>query len=296
MRIRDEQRKGGTAARRWAAAAAVGLLSAGGVVATTTQAPAAGDWAPRASAEITPGVQMYTNGAQCTGNFVFTDGAGDVYVGYAAHCAGTGSASDTNGCTTESLPLGTAVTFRKNASPLSDGEKVGSGTLAYSSWATMQKVGEQNANACAYNDLALVKVDEGSLDEVNPTVPFFGGPNGLSRATPTAGVAIYTVGNSSLRGGIEVLRPKLGFSLGATGDGWSQNGYTVTPGIPGDSGSGFMDAEGNAQGVLSTLALAPLPASNGIGDLARKFDYARAHSGIEGLQLAEGEVPFAPLG
>ena len=32
---------------------------------------------------------MYTDGAQCTANFVFTDGAGNTYVGYAAHCAGT---------------------------------------------------------------------------------------------------------------------------------------------------------------------------------------------------------------
>ena len=44
-----------------------------------------------------------------TGNFVFTDGAGNVYVGYAAHCAGTGAATDTAGCSTASLPLGTWV-------------------------------------------------------------------------------------------------------------------------------------------------------------------------------------------
>ena len=41
---------------------------------------------------------MYTDGAQCTANFVYTDGAGNVYVGYAAHCAGKGEATDTNGC------------------------------------------------------------------------------------------------------------------------------------------------------------------------------------------------------
>ncbi len=42
---------------------------------------------------------MYTDGAQCTANFVYTDAAGDTYVGYAAHCAGTGAATDTDGCT-----------------------------------------------------------------------------------------------------------------------------------------------------------------------------------------------------
>src|SRR4051812_49983988 len=38
---------------------------------------------------------------------------------------------------------------------------------------------------------------------------------------------------------------------------------TTTPGIPGDSGSAFIDKRGRAFGVLSTLALAPIPASNG---------------------------------
>jgi DMSO/TMAO reductase YedYZ molybdopterin-dependent catalytic subunit len=55
-------------------------------------------WAPADSATIHPGIQMYTDGAQCTGNFVFTDSAANVYVGYAAHCAGTGAATDTDGC------------------------------------------------------------------------------------------------------------------------------------------------------------------------------------------------------
>ena len=61
-------------------------------------AQAAPQWAPAATAAIHPGTMMYTAGAQCTANFVYTDGSGRVYVGYAAHCAGTGTATDTNGC------------------------------------------------------------------------------------------------------------------------------------------------------------------------------------------------------
>src|SRR3954449_8374814 len=57
-------------------------------------------WAPAASAVIHPGTMMYTDGAQCTANFVYTDSAANVYVGYAAHCAGTGGSTDTNGCST----------------------------------------------------------------------------------------------------------------------------------------------------------------------------------------------------
>src|SRR3954454_12051949 len=62
-------------------------------------------WAPADTAPIHPGTMMYTDGAQCTANFVYTDSAANVYVGYAAHCAGTGGQTDTDGCSTGSLPL-----------------------------------------------------------------------------------------------------------------------------------------------------------------------------------------------
>src|SRR5262245_15994104 len=137
-----------------ATAVTAGLVATALTCASAQAAPA---WAPAAAAKIHPGVQMYTDGAQCTGNFVFTDSTGAVYVGYAAHCAGTGAATDTNGCTAVSLPLGTKVDFAEGGSVLSRGTKVGSGTLAYSSWLTMQAGHETDANACAYNDLALVK-------------------------------------------------------------------------------------------------------------------------------------------
>ena len=61
------------------------------------------------------------------------------YVGYAAHCAGTGAATDTNGCDAGSLPLGTRVDFVEGGSLVSEGTSVGDGTLVYSSWLTMQQ-------------------------------------------------------------------------------------------------------------------------------------------------------------
>src|SRR5665809_71537 len=158
-------------ARRLVGLVAV-LASAGTVAALSTTAPASAApeaavaaYAPADTAEITPGVQMYTDGAQCTANFVYTDGAGDTYVGYAAHCAGLGAATDTNGCDAGSLPLGTRVTFARGGSLVSPGTTVGHGTLAYSSWLTMQGRNEANADACAYNDLALVKVDAADVSK-----------------------------------------------------------------------------------------------------------------------------------
>lgn len=278
--------------------AAAGLVAAAATSAPATAAPkkqVRTAWAPADTATIHPGVQMYTDGAQCTANFVFTDTAGTTYVGYAAHCAGTGEATDTNGCDAGSLPLGTRVDFVEGGSLLAEGTRVGGGTLVYSSWLAMQQRGETDENACAYNDFALVKVDAADAAEVNPSVPFWGGPVALNTTGTAAGDTVYSYGNSSLRGGIETLSPKQGTSLGTEGDGWSHPVYTVTHGVPGDSGSAFLDAEGNALGTLSTLALAPLAGSNGVGDLAHELAYAQSTSGISGLRLVPGTEPFSPL-
>ncbi|MFT4082511.1 MAG: hypothetical protein QM638_07975 [Nocardioides sp.] len=267
------------------------------VLAGGLTAPAgAATWASASSATIHPGVMMYTDGAQCTANFVYTDSAGNVYVGYAAHCAGLGESTDTNGCSTESLPLGTKVTFNSGGSLVDEGTVVGHGTLVYSSWLRMQKLGTSNANVCAYNDLALVKVAAAEKKLVNPSVPFWGGPTGIDTDGTAAGDRVWTYGNSSLRAGISALSPHTGISLGddSADGGWSHPLYTVTPGIPGDSGSGFLSADGKAIGVLSTLGLAPLPASNNIGDLSKELGWAQKHSGIAGLRLVKGTEPFDP--
>jgi hypothetical protein len=273
------------------------LLLGAALVAAPTNATAAQTWAPAATAAIHPGTMMYTAGAQCTANFVYTDDAGNVYVGYAAHCAGKGSSTDTNGCTTDSVPLGTVVDFTNNGNLLSEGTIVGHGTLAYSSWITEHRLGTTDANTCAYNDLALVKVNPADVGKVNPSVPFWGGPTGIDTDGTQAGDQVYTYGNSSLRFGISLLSPHTGISLGddPADGGWSHPLYTVTPGIPGDSGSGFLSADGTAIGVLSTLGLAPLPASNNIGDLAHELAFAQAHSGIAGLRLVPGTEPFNPI-
>ena len=67
----------------------------------------------------------------------------------------------------------------------------------------------------------------------------------------------------------------------------------MTPGIPGDSGSGFLDSNGRAFGVLSTLAALPLPGSNGVGNLAKEIAYAQTH-GVAGLTLVPGTEAFNP--
>lgn len=280
---------------RRAAAVAAGTLTAALVPALIPSAAHA--WAPADTATITPGVMMYTDGAQCTANFVFADSASNVYVGYAAHCAGLGEATDTNGCAAKSLPLGTEVTFNEGGSLLSEGTVLGKGKLAYSSWQTMQKLGTKDENTCAYNDFALVKVNAADAGKVNPSVPIWGGPTGIDTDGTVAGDKVYSYGNSSLRADLDLLSPKIGLSLGDSVNGtrWSHPLYNLTPGIPGDSGSGFLNADGKAVGTLSTLGLLPLAGSNNIGDMDLELKYAQANSGISGLRLVEGTEPFSPI-
>jgi hypothetical protein len=166
------------------------------------------------------------------------------------------------------------------------------GTLAYNSWLTMQAKGEKDADTCAYNDLALIRIDPADVGRVNPSVPGFGGPTGVGTVNGNLGETVYSYGNSELRLGVTKLSPKQGIVVQNEGNGWSHNVATVTPGVPGDSGSGFLDESGAAIGVLSTLQIAPLAGSNGVGDLAKELAYARANGGFPNLQLVQGTETF----
>jgi hypothetical protein len=256
------------------------FLVASALIAGALLAPSgAAAWAPAGSAAVHPGVQTVTAGGQCTSNFVFQDG-GSVYLGQAAHCSSTGGQTDTGGCSTGSQPIGTPVEISGASQP---------GTMAYNSWLTMQASGEADPDTCAFNDLALVRIDPADVAKVNPSVPGFGGPTGVGDLGDL-GSTVYSYGNSSLRLGITKLSPKQGIVAQVEGGGWSHTVYTVTPGIPGDSGSGFLSASGQASGVLSTLQLAPLPAANGVGDLSREIAYMHANS--LGANLVAGTEPF----
>src|ERR687892_2735627 len=133
------------------------LLGAVAISAFVIAPAGASAWAPADQATIHPGVMTFTDGAQCTSNFVYQDGA-TVYLGQAAHCSGTGAATETDGCDSESLPLGTPVEVGGASQP---------GTLAYNSWITMQQVGETDENACAYNDFALIRLDPADVGKVD---------------------------------------------------------------------------------------------------------------------------------
>ncbi len=257
------------------------------MIAAVPPAGAAGaappDFAPADTATLHPGVLLVTDGKGCTANFVFTDAAGHYYLGQAAHCASRGEPDEFDGCIDPVLPLGTEVRVH--------GSQV-RGTLAYSSWNTMQAVRESDENVCRTNDFALVRLPDSAVAALNPSVPFFGGPTGLASGTAGIGDLAVSYGNSPLRYGVQELSPKHGVLVKSTDDHWAYIAYFLTPVIPGDSGSGVLDEDGRALGVASSLIVVPYPAGNGVVNLVSALTYAQQHSGIKGLRLVPGTEPF----
>ena len=214
---------------------------------------ASAQWAPADSATVHPGVMTFTDGAQCTSNFVFTDSSGGVYIGQAAHCSGTGGQTDTDGCLTQSLPNGTPVEVTGASQP---------GTLVYNSWTAMQQAGETDADTCAYNDFALIKLNAADSRQGQPVGADARRPD-RARADDRGARHGLLLRQLLAAPGHHAALAEARQEPRRSGGGWTHLVYTITPGIPGDSGSGFMDAQGRAFGVLSTLQLAPIVASNG---------------------------------
>jgi hypothetical protein len=280
-----------------------GLVLAGLLASTTVAASpgvstsvAAGpepQWAPAATAPIKPGVQIRSpSGGQCTTNFIFIevgrDADGnetleDVLIGMAGHCGSTAGNTQTNGCLAGTVPLGSEFTISG---------ALKKGTMTYNAWAEMKvPTVETDQNRCRGNDFAMVSVHPDDWSRINPSLPFWGGPTGLAENV-AVGSDLYTYGNSGLRFGISQLSPKVEVKAGSSNGGWNHVVYAMSPGIPGDSGSGHVDNEGRAFGVTSTLILAPFPAGNGITDLKRSLDYARAKTGRD-YRLVNGTEAFA---
>jgi hypothetical protein len=262
-------------------AAARAGLAAAVVLAVALMTPAAASaWAPASKATIHPGVMLTTAGSECTANFVFVDGT-YAYLGQAAHCSSTGSPIDADGCTSPVLPLGTRVQI--------DGA-TRRGRLVYSSWNTMKARGEKRSNLCLYNDFELVRIAPADRGRVNPSVPRLGGPTGVG--TVAVGAPVYSYGSSSLRLG--QLNARAGYVIDQSGGGWNRTAYMVTPGIPGDSGSGFENGSGQAVGVLTTVDIAPTAGANDFGDLGRELAYMHTHSRFSAVRLVRGTRPFNP--
>src|SRR3954447_11675840 len=93
------------------ALAAPAALAAPPAVPAVVGSPVVTGWPPAGRAGLHPGVVTETaGGGSCTANFVFTAGE-RVFLGQAAHCAGTGDVTETDGCSSSTRPVGSELPF-----------------------------------------------------------------------------------------------------------------------------------------------------------------------------------------
>lgn len=283
MPPRAARRRTVTLAATASVLAALGLASP----AVAAAAPSQGPFASAEEATIMPGAHMITpiteeDASGCTAAFVFASDD-TVYLGYAAHCAGNGLMG-MSGCEEPSLPLGSPVVIEGR-----DGERTG-GRLAYSSWLTMQELGETDDALCYLNDFALVELAAQDIGSVNPSVPEIGGPTGIDEDGTEAGEPVISYQPNNPGDHI-----KDGTSLGDQGDGLTHRLSTDPPGRPGDSGAGYLDGDGEAFAILSTQLTSGERTTNGAADLALALEYANDHGGIGEVALVPGTEPFVPI-
>ena len=259
-------------------ALALAVFACAIVAGPASAAPSVG--ARRPAPRSTPACRPSPTGAQCTANFVFYD-ASNVYLGQAAHCSGTGSATATDGCTSGSLPIGTPVDI--------GGSKPG--TMVYNSWLTMQSKGEADADTCAYNDLALVKVDPADVGSVNPSIPFWGGPTGRRQRRHRRRRHGPQLRQLRAARRHHPAQPEAGQERRRRRQRLEPHRLHRDARHPRRLGLGVPRRDGKALGVLSTVAIAPLAGSNGVGDVAKELAYANSTGGF-GVTLANGTEAF----
>lgn len=224
-------------------------------------------WPDPENATIRPGVQVHGAG-QCTSNFLYrTPDNATLLLGLAAHCVADGPAVGSDGCSedVEPAPPGTEVAIDGASQP---------GILVYSSWYTMQQTNASEA-ACRGNDFALVAIDPADRPDVHPAVQDLGGPTALATEEAIApGERVQWYGNTGATPSGPATSHHRGTIVQTTD--WRFQAYSASPGVPGDSGSGIMLADGSAAGVLTTVNTV-YPGANGATKLPPALAYAQEH-------------------
>ncbi|PSQ36310.1 hypothetical protein BRD11_01470 [Halobacteriales archaeon SW_12_69_24] len=200
---------------------------------------------PERASGIRPGSQMFIrfpdgSTAGCTANFVWQDTAGDQYVGAAGHCF---------------LPEGTNASENARRSGESDSEVYDVSQLSVSvcedcafGGATGLTVrgrtielgdvvyARQNLpdGSAVGHDFGLVRIPDGA-EAVDPSMPQFGGPTGVSDGAVAAGTPVNQYGAGVGNGEVFASQGSNGVSQGDLGS--PESWYAAVRASPGDSGS-----------------------------------------------------------
>ncbi len=223
------------------------------------------EWGSPTGKGLRPGINMAYGGAGCTTSFLFHQDWTTYYMATAAHCV-----SDGDGCD------GDKQTPSGEAELRLEGGGTVRASVAYHSWATMNRIGESNEDTCDGNDFALLELPASAFGELHPASLHFEAPTGLATA---ATADIWGYGASNLKFGLEIVHPKQGRHLGMAESGWSHLVYLATPGIPGDSGGHIMTKDGQALGIASRIIISPFPGGNYYTDIAKSLGYMEKHEG-----------------
>jgi len=238
-------------------------------------------WGNPETANVRPGVDI-VGGGQCTANFLFHLDNTRYFLGAAAHCFQDDSDPTYQSCPSPGVQApGTSVDVYGR-----DSENY-VGTLAYSSFFTMNRDGESDPNICAANDFALVELPPDVVSTTHPSVLGFSGPTAL--ASPDSylvrGDRLHAYANSDLRP--TWLIHGEGFASDAsftryTADGWGIHAGVATPPlVQGDSGGPVLDASGHAVGALSVISarVGADPVETRWTNIARALWYMYVHEG-----------------
>ena len=151
----------------------------------------------------------------CTSNFVFTNTAGEYFIGTAGHCGRVGAQ-----VTMLYLPAGL----------------VDIGTV-------VQSTGDAGVG----NDFALIRIDPALYGDVSPSMAYWGGPTGVYTGSGPAVVQHAGWGLVVGTGGT----PRVGLGLDWGADAWRFAGVITN----GDSGSGANVLGGAAAGNITHIAV-----------------------------------------
>jgi hypothetical protein len=194
----------------------------GGVSCDLIEVPAATPiGTPTTCGGVRPGAPVESDTGLCTFNFLFTGSNGARYAGTAGHCI---------------LPADGEQTWAAGSGPEardSSGARIGE-----FSYAVLQDP----------KDFALIRLDAGV--PASPEMCHFGGPTGINTSTGSETTTLHHYGQGV---GVSLALPAR--SAIAQGMPDPDHVYALGGVVPGDSGSGIIDAAGNAVGVIVTTGL-----------------------------------------
>ena len=229
----------------------------------------AGGGVPERASGIRPGSQMfieYPDGttAGCTANFVWRDSIGDLYIGAAGHCFLPGDRNASENARRDAESDEDVYDVSRLDVSVCDDCTVG-GTTGLTFTGTTIALGDvayarQNLpdGSEVGHDFGLVRIPSSAEDAVDPSLPQFGGPSGVSEGAVPAGLPVNQYGAGVANG--EVF-PTMGSNGVSEGDlGTSESWYAAIRASPGDSGSPLQATEagtgvegGDAGGILTHL-------------------------------------------